>query len=87
MGHISVHGLAQLLLIGVSQVQITAQHSDIHLVAGKHIFNIHGKPGSQRLVGGGKLLDHLGKGQVPTGKTQIMHIRDTILEGKRLCVM
>lgn len=80
MRHITMYDLRQLLLVGICKIQVTAQHGNIHMVPGKDILYVHGKPGGHCLIRGGKLVNHLRQRKMPALKTQLTYLRDPLLK-------
>ena len=87
MCHIAVGDLRKLLRIGICQIQIASKHRNIHLIFRKYIFHIHGKSRGQRLIGSGKLGDHLTGCQMSAGKAKLMDIGNTLLKRKLFRIM
>ena len=84
---IGCNGLLQLFLIGICQVQITAQHRDVQIVRRKQLPQIHGKARCERAVRDRKILDHLSQRHMRTGKALCPRFSQPLGQRLYLCVM
>ena len=87
MGHIAPRNPGNPLFVRIRQIQVAAQHGNIHLIFGKEIFQVHSQSRRQRFILGGEFADHLGEGQVPAGKSQTVDLRNPFFQRKLRQIM
>ena len=80
MCHVPMDRFRKLLSVGIGQIQIAAQHGDVHLIPGKYIPDVHGKSRCQRFIRGGKFVNHFRQRHMPAGKSQLMYFGNPFLK-------